>query len=105
MNVYGGGQTSPKFRFFSSTTVVPRRASVIFMAKVKGVVLKHFLGGEVPKPSLLLTCRLPTAKCDCYVQHAATCVEENKHSEGGLKFRETTLIYLPSYNNRETVKE
>ena len=42
-------QNSPNFCLFSSNTVVPKRVPVTFIAKVKGVVLKDFLGGLAPK--------------------------------------------------------
>ena len=39
------------------------------------------------------------------VRKAASCVDKNAHSEGGLEFRQTSLIFLPFYNNREAVTE
>ena len=47
-----------KFLPLSSTTVVQKRALVTFIGKVKGVVLKNFLGGVAPKPPFFLTHKL-----------------------------------------------
>ena len=38
-----------------------------FIAKVKGVILRHFLGGLAPKPPSSSPIHLLTANYDCYV--------------------------------------
>ena len=46
---------------------MPTKVLVTFIAKVKGVVLKNFLGGFAPNPLSSSPIHLLTAECDCYV--------------------------------------
>ena len=50
MNLFDETQKSPSFCLFSSTTVVPKRALVTFVANVKGMVLKNVLGASPRNP-------------------------------------------------------
>ena len=48
-----------------------KEASVTIIVKVKGVVLKNFLGVSPPNPLSSSPVDLLIAMCDCYVQHVS----------------------------------